>query len=109
MRPIMNADTLWDCHQIAKEINRIKDLNDWHKNHALKFMADGVKAKFDQNEHLKKLDTGDKRLVECNSYKSFWSYGLPLKDIEKILETQNWAGENNLGDILKCVRDGFQV
>ncbi len=74
-------------------------------------MADGVKAKFDQIKHLKKLllDTGDKRLVECNPYVSFWSCGLPLKDTEKILNTQNWPGENNLGDILKCVRDGFQV
>ncbi len=74
-------------------------------------MADRVKAKFDQNEHLKKLllDTRDKRLVECNPYDSFWSCGLPLKDTVTILDTQNWPGENNLGDILKCVRDGFQV
>ncbi len=107
----MNADTPRDCHQIAKELNRIIDLNDWHKNHALKIMADGVKAKFDQNEHLNKLllDTGDKRLVECNPYDSFWSCGLILKDNERILDTQNWPGDNKLGNILKYVRDGFQV
>ncbi len=61
----MNADTPRDCHQIAKELNRIIYLNDWHKNHALEIMADGVKAKFDQNEHLKKLllDTGSESVI----------------------------------------------
>ena len=61
------------------------------------FMYEGVKAKFTQNESLKKLllSTGDRFLVE-HSKDSFWGDGLG-------------SGTNCLGTILETVRNELSV
>ncbi len=46
IKAVMNADTANDCHKIGKQIDRLIDLDDWHTNHALVVMTNGVRTKF---------------------------------------------------------------
>jgi ribA/ribD-fused uncharacterized protein len=108
---VMEASSPSDCKRISTELDKIIDLDDWHKNHAAKIMTDGVKAKFEQNENIRNflLATGEKTLVEANPYDKHWSCGFSLKDTAKILDVDNWPGDNELGNILMDTRNAFRV
>ena len=69
-------------------------------------MTTAVRAKFTQNDHLKKLllHTKDKILVEASPHDKFWGAGLSTKD-RNIDNPDMWPGENHLGRILGEVRD----
>ncbi len=81
------------------------------KIQAQKVMIDGIKCKFDQNEHLKRflLETGDKLIVETNPYDNYRSCGLSVKDNDKLQDRNNWPGANNLGIILTDICDAPKI
>ncbi len=66
----------------------------------------GLKAKFSQNEELKKklLDTGDAYLVECAGSDKVWACGIRLNDDDRFY-ADRWSGSNILGFVLMEVRD----
>ena len=94
----------------AKELGRIvRNYDDkvWN-DMRYKVMVDANKAKYSQNEDLKKLITSDefkgKGYCEASPVDRVWGLGLgendPLADDEK-----NWKGQNLLGKALDEVRD----
>jgi ribA/ribD-fused uncharacterized protein len=94
----------------AKELGRIvRNYDDkvWN-DMRYKVMVDANKAKYSQNEDLKKLITSDefkgKGFVEASPVDKVWGIGLgekdPLADDEK-----NWKGQNLLGKSLDEVRE----
>jgi ribA/ribD-fused uncharacterized protein len=72
--------------------------------HAKEVMKKGVKLKFEQNTHLKKMlfDTGSKIIVEASPRDAYWGAGIGMNNRD-ILDRSKW-GENNLGKILMQVR-----
>jgi ribA/ribD-fused uncharacterized protein len=77
----------------------------WNKN-KYRIVVQGNLYKFEQNDKLKKelLATGSKTLVEGSPYDKIWGVGLKYDD-PKILNSDNWQGENLLGKALMKVRD----
>lgn len=78
----------------------------WLTGPAREVMKTAVYAKFSQNSDLKHqlLATGEKVMVECNPYDSFWSCGLGLRD-EEATDRAGWKGNNWLGVCLSDVRE----
>ncbi len=111
IKSVMNAETPNNCHKIAKQIDRLIDLDEWQMNHAIVVMACGVRAKFKQNTYLRNflLETGDKSLVEMNPYDKYWSCGLRQTDTDKIMDVINWPGNNHLGHILEDLKDSLKT
>lgn len=68
-------------------------------------LFDGLMAKFQQNEDLKKylLSSDQRRLGEASRNKT-WGIGLTLSDNGR-LNPRNWTGDNLLGTTLMEVRD----
>ena len=66
---------------------------------------DGLKAKFEQNEELKKmlLETGDSFLAECAVNDRIWGIGLSMTNPDR-LNIYKWNGKNLLGYSLMIVR-----
>ena len=44
--------------------------------------------------------------IECNKYDPFWGNGLSIHNVHAE-ERSKWKGENALGNILVCVREGL--
>ena len=67
-------------------------------------MVELVRAKYTQNEDLKKLllDTGNRKLGETGR-DSFFSIGLPLTHPD-VLNSAKWKSDNQLGKALETVR-----
>ncbi len=78
---------------------------------AHKVMFEGVKAKFSQSDYLRKylLNPQDLTLVEADTWDTYWSCGLAVKDHEKLIDTKNWPGQNQLGTILMQVRSTLRA
>ena len=74
----------------------------WPKDIQIKEMKTALIAKFTQNQHPAKFlrDTGNKTIIECNKFDSFWGNGRSLYDKRAVKGT----GENRLGAILEDVR-----
>jgi hypothetical protein len=92
---------------LGREVKNFKsDL--WDK---VKFevVFNGCKAKFTQNEKLKKalLDTGDKKICEASPYDKIWGLALDEESAKKIPESE-WPGQNLLGKILMKVREDLK-
>ena len=70
-------------------------------------MLELVRAKYTQNEDLKKLllETGNRKLGETGR-DSFFSIGLPLTHPD-VLNSAKWKSENQLGKALETVRHDF--
>ena len=84
---------------------KIKVSQKWTREQAEETMRIGVKAKFSQNDALKKelLSLKGLQLVECNPYDRTWSCGHRLTSKEA--ETPSvWEGRNILGHILTELR-----
>ncbi len=66
----------------------------------------GNLAKFSQNAELKSflIGTGNKILVEASPYDKVWGVGFSAED-QKILNPNNWKGENLLGRALMGTRE----
>lgn len=94
----------------AKELGRIvRNYDDkvWN-DIRYKIMVDANKAKYSQNEELKKLITSDefkgKGFVECSPVDRIWGIGLGENDALADDETK-WKGQNLLGKSLDEVRE----
>ena len=63
-------------------------------------------AKYSQFENYRKvlLETGDKELVEVNGKDRVWGIGLYADD-SRILDPNQWQGQNLLGKVLMKVRE----
>jgi hypothetical protein len=84
------------------------DSNLWDKN-KFDIVFNGCKAKFTQNEKLKKalMETGDKTLVEASPFDRVW--GIALDEVAaRKTDPQKWPGENLLGKILTKLRDSLK-
>jgi len=68
-------------------------------------VANGNKAKFSQNEELKKalIATGDKVIVEASPFDTIWGIGM-LENSPDIVDDSKWQGQNLLGKALMQVR-----
>ena len=80
---------------------KVIDHNQWD-NMKAGLMVNLVRAKFTQNENLKKMlmDTKEKQ----TGRDPFFSIGLPLTR-KDVLDTSKWTGANHLGLALQTVRD----
>ena len=83
---------------------KMPDKDKWDAQKA-ELMVKLVRAKFSENESLKKslLDTGDRKLGESGR-DTFFSMGLPLTSRD-VLDHTKWRGKNHLGQALEIVRD----
>ena len=104
---ILNTDNPVKQHQYGRKLKPTQD--QWNDQRAEMFMECAVKAKFQQNDALKKelLDTRNKNLVECNAYDKFWGIGLSMYNAVAMDRTK-WKGQNKLGVILVKVRDDIK-
>ena len=70
-------------------------------------MAEGLEAKFTQNEYLKNflLNTGEATLVEASPEDKFWGAGHSIDD-PRIWNTRRWSNtaKNTLGELLMELR-----
>lgn len=108
---IMRASSAYECYKIGQELNSKINIEDWHKGPALTAMENGLKAKFEQNDHLKSflLSTGERTLVEASKTDHFWGCGVALTDHAKLLDKDNWPGKNMLGQLLMRLRRSLTV
>jgi ribA/ribD-fused uncharacterized protein len=81
------------------------DVSIWNSK-AKNIVYKGNYAKFNQNEHLKKilLSTGNKILVEASPYDAIWGVGMS-EDNPDIYDSKKWKGTNWLGEVLMQVRE----
>ena len=89
---------------------KVKNYNDTVWNGVRQIVVfEGLKAKFGQNEDLKKqlLATGDDILVECNPTDSIWAIHMS-EDDPRVQDISKWQGQNLLGFTLMLVRDYFK-
>lgn len=77
----------------------------WNQN-CKAIVFNGNKAKFSQNENLKKhlLETAGTTLVEASPWDRIWGIGLSSKD-PRIHNRETWLGTNWLGETLTKVRE----
>lgn len=75
---IENATTPFEAKKISKEnAEKIKDLaywKEWKDERRMDVMRRGIKEKFGQHPELKQklMDTGDKKLIEDETFNAFW-------------------------------------
>ena len=80
---------------------------EWLKHRAKSVMKAAVHLKFSQNHNLRNaLKQTLENFVEANPHDSIWGIGLSLNNT-KLLDREEWKGENWLGDILTDMRDKF--
>jgi hypothetical protein len=92
---------------LGREVKNFNS-NLWDK-HKFDIVFNGCKAKFTQNEKLKKalMETGDKTLVEASPYDKVWGIGLDEATARKT-DPNKWPGENILGKVLTKLRDSLK-
>ena len=73
-------------------------------------MEAALSAKFKDNYNLQQrlLKTGDRTLVEANTYDALWGIGLGLRD-PATPDATKWKGQNLLGTLLESVRDEIKA
>lgn len=95
-----------DVRKIKELGRQVSDFNEeiW-KYYRSKIVFEGNKAKFEQNETLKKelLRTKGTTIVEASPYDKIWGIGLKSDDI-KSQSRKTWEGLNLLGEILTKLR-----
>lgn len=92
----------------AKRLGRkVKNFNsdEWMKV-CKTYMKRACKAKFQQNEDLKKkmMSFKDKIFVEASPIDNIWGVGLGEND-KLILDEKNWKGRNFLGEVLTEIKN----
>ena len=94
-----------ECKKIAGQ--KFPEFNSdiWEKT-CYTIVKRGVKAKFSQNEDIRKvlLNTGNELLAECSPYDKKWGIGIDINDPDRLI-VSNWKGKNLLGRILMEVRE----
>lgn len=100
----MASDDPVEAKRILNGLHGDRSDEEW-ENQRRDILFDGLLAKFQQNEDLKRylLSSGQRRLGEASRNKT-WGIGLTLADNGR-LDPRNWSGENLLGSTLMEVRD----
>ena len=99
---ILKARSAIECKQLAYETENY-DHNHWISN-ASKLCKAGIRAKYEQNNSLKKLllNTGTKKIVECSKDRD-WGTGVPLGRFD-CLSADKWYSRGILGPLLMEIR-----
>ncbi len=92
----------------AKDLGRqVKNYNDakWAEVRE-EMMYNACLLKFESDEKLKEqlLDTGDRIIVEGTPFDPIWGVKIKWSD-DRILDEENWRGQNLLGKVLMDVRN----
>ena len=100
---IMVTDNSRKIKQLGREVKRFNE-NTW-KVFRWRFIYEGNKYKFTQNEKLKEylFATKGTTLVEASPYDKIWGIGLRATD-SKARKRSTWQGKNLLGEILTELR-----
>ena len=99
---ILKARSAIECKQLAYETENY-DHNHWISN-ASRLCKAGIRAKYEQNNSLKKLllNTGTKKIVECSKDRD-WGTGVPLGRFD-CLSADKWYSRGILGPLLMEIR-----
>lgn len=102
-KTIMQTENVAEIKALGREVKRY-DENVWNGVRQI-VVYEGLKAKFLQNEDLRKrlLGTGKAILAECAVNDKIWGTGLSMKD-PLWQDTSKWRGKNLLGYTLMMVR-----
>lgn len=102
-KTIMQTENVAEIKALGREVKRY-DENVWNGVRQI-VVYEGLKAKFLQNEDLRKrlLGTGKAILAECAVNDEIWGTGLSMKDPLR-QDTSKWRGKNLLGYTLMMVR-----
>ncbi len=95
LEAVMRAESPLECKKISEGLNRKINVEACIESSAEIAMLEGIKAKFDQNPHLRTyiLSTDEKVLVEANPRDTHWSCGLSNKDTANLMFTDRWPGK----------------
>ena len=93
------------CKKIAGQKFPEFNADIWEKT-CYTIVKRGVKAKFTQNEGIRRilLGTGNELLAECSPYDRQWGIGIDIGDSDRLVVSK-WKGKNLLGRILMEVRE----
>lgn len=98
------SDDPRDAKKVLNLLHGDSSDEEW-ANQRRDILFDGLLAKFEQNEDLRKyLLSSERRTLGEASRNKTWGIGLTLTDKGR-LDTRNWNGENLLGTTLMEVRD----
>lgn len=101
---IMHADSPAECKRLGRKVKNF-DSDKWNEARC-GIVYHAVKAKFSQNEDLKKilLQTHDQILAEAAPRDQIWGIGMDASE-NGADKPDNWKGQNLLGQILMHVRN----
>ena len=102
---IIQTEDPAECKKIAGQRFPEFDSDLWNKT-SFAIVKRGVKAKFSQNEDIRKelLSTGNELLAECSPTDKKWGIGIDINDTDRFIVSK-WNGKNYLGRILMEVRE----
>lgn len=100
---ILKAQSPKECKGFGRKVTPF-DEETWEANR-YRFLLEGVRAKFSQNENLKKelLSTGNCIIAEASPYDDIFGIKLTEDEAES-MEPEQWPGRNLLGKALMEVR-----
>lgn len=100
---ILRTSNVKEIKQLGREVNYFDEIV-WDFN-KVRIVFEGNKAKFTQNEELKKalFATKGTTLVEAAPNDAIWGIGLS-EDDPRALKRDTWLGKNLLGEILTQIR-----
>lgn len=100
---ILNTRDPLKCKRIGKKVNGFNP-EIWDK-HKYNIMVEACTLKFSQNPDIKLslIGTGQRILVEASPFDRIWGIGLKWDD-NRVLDENNWQGQNLLGKALMDVR-----
>jgi ribA/ribD-fused uncharacterized protein len=102
-KQIMNTDDVRKIKNLGRQVKNYNE--DVWKYFRSKIVYEGNKAKFIQNEELKKalFKTKGTTIVEAAPNDTIWGIGL-TEDEPRALKRKTWLGKNLLGEILTQIR-----
>lgn len=103
-KKILTTDNVAQIKKLGREVHNYDD-HVWNGVRQI-IVYEGLLAKFQQNENLKKslLATGNSVLAECAVRDLIWGIGLSMTDPNRF-DLKKWKGRNLLGYSLMMVRD----
>lgn len=101
---ILKAQTAQECKKLGRSREIPFDDEIWEKN-KMQIYKQVIYDKF-RNPYLRSemLKTGERKFVEASPYDKIWGVGLS-EDDPRILDEQNWKGQNLLGQCLDAVKE----
>lgn len=103
LKKILDTNSPAEQKKLGRGVKGFDDKT-WKKNR-YQIVLKGNRAKFSQNEDIKKrlLDTGVNIICEANPKDKIWGIGLKEHD-PKVQDPKSWKGLNLLGEALMEVR-----